>query len=568
LFEMALEGAAGSAGRTESTSAVQVRIVAISSGLARGPQAGEGDVMAVLPARPDLDQLRHQAKDLLSAAKAGDAAAAGRIRVVSGQLTLASAQLAIARDYGFASWPQLKAGVQERATDLAEKVTAFCEASVRDWTGLAARMLAATPEIAGYNLATAVLLGDAARVRAGIERDPAAATRPDARSGWTPLHAVCASRWHRLDPARADGMAAVAELLLDAGADPNARAGGAQGSPGHWTVLRCAIAGAANPPITRLLLERGAVPDDHDLYLACFGGDDSQCLRLLLGQAGNVAGTSALGAAISTGDTVAVRLLLEAGADPGRPLPGDPPDGPDAADRPVYPVGAAVEAGCPAELIELLLRCGADPGAPGQDGSSPYRVAIRRGRTDIAALLTRHGASAGNAETDRFLSACRRADRAEAEQLARRNRDLAGQLASADQAALVEAASEGLTEVVRLMLDVGFPLDARGEDGATALHAAAFSGSADTVRLLLDRGAGIESRDTSWDSTPLDWAKIGSGIRPGDNPSPDWIATVRTLLEAGASIAEVTLAPDDLKPASGEIARLLRSYGARDERPG
>jgi ankyrin repeat protein len=429
-------------------------------------------------------------------------------------------------------------------------------------------MLAATPQIAGYNFATAALLGDAAQVRAEIERDPAAATRPDARSGWTPLHAVCGSRWHRLDPARADGLLAVAQLLLDAGADLHATPGGQQGSPGHWTVLRCAIAGAANPSITRLLLERGAVPDDHDLYLACFGGDDSQCLRLLLGQAGNVAGTSALGAAIAAGDTVAVRLLLEAGADPGRPLPGDSPDGPDAADRPVYPVGAAVESGCPAELIELLLSHGADPSAPGQDGSSPYRVAIRRGRTDIAALLTRHGASAGVAGTDRFLSACRPEDRTGAEQLMRRNRDLAGQLASADQAALVEAASEGLTEVVRLMLDVGFPLDARGENGAAALHAAAYSGSADTVRLLLDRGADIESRDTSWDSTPLDWAKVGSGYAPGDNPRPDWIATVRTLLEAGASTAEVTLSPDDLKPASEDVARLLRSYGIRDEAPG
>jgi ankyrin repeat protein len=513
--------------------------------------------MAVLPARPDLDQLRHQAKDLLRAAKAGDAAAAGRIRAVSGQLTLAGAQFAVACDYGFASWAQLKAGVQERTTDLAAKVTAFCEASIRDWTGLAARMLAATPEIAGYNFATAVLLGDAARVRAEIGRDPAAATRPDARWGWTPLHAVCASRWHRLDPARADGLLAVAELLLDAGADLHARV------RGGWSVLRCAVAGAANPPITRLLLARGAVPDDHDLYLACFGGDDSQCLRLLLGRAGNVAGTSALGAAIAEGDPVAVRLLLEAGADPVRPLPGDPPDDPDAAGPPVYPVGVAVESGCPAELIELLLRHGADPSAPGQDGSSPYRVAVRRGKTDIAALLTRYGASAGHTETDRFLTACRQQDRTEAEQLVRRNPDLAGQLTGADQAALVEAASEGLTEVVRLMLDVGFPLDARGENGATALHAAAFSGSADTVRLLLDRGADIESRDTSWDSTPLDWAKIGSGYRPGDNPSPDWIATVRTLLEAGASVAEVTLSPDDLKPASSEVTELLRSYGAR-----
>ncbi len=56
-------------------------------------------------------------------------------------------------------------------------------------------------------------------------------------------------------------------MLLDAGADPNGRTGEA-GGHGGWTPLRCAVAGAANSLITRLLLERGAVPGDHDLYLA------------------------------------------------------------------------------------------------------------------------------------------------------------------------------------------------------------------------------------------------------------------------------------------------------------
>ncbi len=84
-------------------------------------------------------------------------------------------------------------------------------------------MLAETPELAGYSLATALMLGDVVRVRDEIERDPAAATRADPATGWTPLHAVCASCWHQLDPGRADGLAATARLLLDAGADPNAR---------------------------------------------------------------------------------------------------------------------------------------------------------------------------------------------------------------------------------------------------------------------------------------------------------------------------------------------------------
>ena len=77
-----------------------------------------------------------------------------------------------------------------RPTDLARQAEMFCEASIRDWTGRAARMLAANPELAGYNFATAVILGDADRVRAEIARDPGLATRVDARTGWTPLHAV------------------------------------------------------------------------------------------------------------------------------------------------------------------------------------------------------------------------------------------------------------------------------------------------------------------------------------------------------------------------------------------
>jgi uncharacterized protein len=61
--------------------------------------------MPDLPARPDLDQLRHQAKDLLHAAQRGDPDATARIGAVSRRLILSSAQLALAREYGFASWP-------------------------------------------------------------------------------------------------------------------------------------------------------------------------------------------------------------------------------------------------------------------------------------------------------------------------------------------------------------------------------------------------------------------------------------------------------------------------------
>jgi uncharacterized protein len=70
--------------------------------------------MPDLPARPDLDQLRHQAKDLLHAAQRGDPDATARIGTVSRQLILSSAQLALAREYGFASWARLKLEVERR----------------------------------------------------------------------------------------------------------------------------------------------------------------------------------------------------------------------------------------------------------------------------------------------------------------------------------------------------------------------------------------------------------------------------------------------------------------------
>lgn len=133
--------------------------------------------MADLPARPSLDHLRHEARDLLRAAQSGDTAAADRIHAVSAAPTLASAQLAVAREYGFASWARLKTAIEARTTDLARQADMFCEASIRDWTGRAVRMLAATPELAGYNFATAVILGDADRVRTELGRDPGLCTR-------------------------------------------------------------------------------------------------------------------------------------------------------------------------------------------------------------------------------------------------------------------------------------------------------------------------------------------------------------------------------------------------------
>ncbi len=128
---------------------------------------------------------------------------------------------------------------------------------------------------------------------------------------------------------------------------------------------------------------------------------------------------------------------------------------------------------------------------------------------------------------------------------------------------MIHAAESGNTAAIALLLDLGFPVDARGDDGGTALHAAAYSGSAGAVRLLLDRGAGLETRDTTWDSTPIEWAAVGSGEQPASNAAPDWTGAVQALLEAGASAQDIALSPDDPKPPSPEVAALVRRHGRR-----
>ena len=79
-----------------------------------------------LPSHPSLAQLKHQAKDLMKARRAGDIAALQRIRefhprfnrrsdgeIGRAEFVLADAQLTIAREYGYANWPRLKTRIEE-----------------------------------------------------------------------------------------------------------------------------------------------------------------------------------------------------------------------------------------------------------------------------------------------------------------------------------------------------------------------------------------------------------------------------------------------------------------------
>ena len=141
-----------------------------------------------LPEQPSLEQLRKQAKDLLLNYRSGVPAAIAEVSQFerspdSATFALADAQRVIARAYGFASWPKLKAFVDGVSiAHFAEAVKAGDVAQVRS-------MLARRPELIGMDKSAsdehraihyAVLRRDAPMVRLLMEAGA------DARKGIFP----------------------------------------------------------------------------------------------------------------------------------------------------------------------------------------------------------------------------------------------------------------------------------------------------------------------------------------------------------------------------------------------
>lgn len=111
---------------------------------------------------------------------------------------------------------------------------------------------------------------------------------------------------------------------------------------------------------------------------------------------------------------------------------------------------------------------------------------------------------------------------------------LVGALDEDDRRRLVDAAQDENEAGVRLMLAAGWPSDARGQHGATALHWAAFHGDAAMVREILHHQPPLSARDDDHGGTPLAWARYGAE-HWGHPQRGDHEAVVAALLEAGAA---------------------------------
>jgi ankyrin repeat protein len=468
-----------------------------------------------LPPRPNLDQLKRQAKELVQAGKAP---------------ALHDAQTMLAREYGFASWNKLHDHVEALTLEFDAAVDAFVEAATDERSDRADRMLALHPGIAKANLHTALVLGDASAVDARLEKDPSLGTKPGGPRGWEPIHYVCYTSMAHDSSARAAGLAAIARRLIGLGVDPNTRFPWL-----HHNVRRPVLWGASRMAqslaLVEALLDAGADPNDGvTLPLAASAGD-IPVLEALRAHGANVDqpwatdGATSLYAILNWSRTSdGVMWLLDHGADPNAVFA-------ENGETPLHVAARAWDV----PLVEAMVARGADIEKQRADGRTPYAVAELNGNRAVADWLRAHGASPELSEVDRLVAACSRGDRKTAEGLLARNPELRNAITDDHYIAFHQAAERNDVGALETMLACGFdPNRPDAGIGKTVLHSAAMEGWPDAVRVLLAHGASVHVRDREFKGQPLIWAAEGS--RQG-REGRDFAAVGKLLLAAGSPVA-------------------------------
>jgi ankyrin repeat protein len=476
-----------------------------------------------------LEQQHKLAKDLIRAARDGDAAALRRIQAVRSDaataprsLKLADAQLAVAREAGVDSWPKLVAEFKERdlkafrdavqGGDVRRTQQLLASTHVRSRIndpmfdfGQRAAHIAATKNVA---LLTALIdAGADVNKKSDWEKGPftvldradehtarfllsrGAVLTPNvaARLGWFDelqrlvdadpalVHARGGDGQQPLHEAKT---AEIADFLLDRGAGIDVRCIDHTSTPAQYALVD-------RPEVCRRLLERGATPD---IFMAACLGDVSLTTRVL----------------DDDPDCVAARIN-----EPGYAL-----------------------------VPPLSIYCWSLG-----FGQSPHDVAKKFGHSDVLQLLMTRSPAAV-----RFVHAVDAADERQANGLLAAEPTLVASFAQKVHSHLAFAIFFERFAAADLMLRLGFDPAAPGMDGGTALHAACWVGNVHLVERILASGrVPIDARDPTHGSTPLGWAAFGSVHRRAKDA--DYPALVERLIAAGADINA---------PGNGEGKTLLQ----------
>jgi hypothetical protein len=424
-----------------------------------------------LPAHPDLEYYRKQAKHLQRTYAAGDAAAQARVADVlgdraAGRFLLSDAQFVLAQEHGFRTWAEFRAHIQGQGTTGDRPVSRLAGLGPGHYAAMADALLTDLHRNAP---------GALPRLRAYVPRH-AAATDPSAAE----------LRDARLIIARELGFPTWRELMSfteKTKRDLDER-------QEKWRRLR---------PQAEALL----------------AGDTGRLARLTAEQA----------------DTLLLMLAYQE-AIPGARL-GEELGVPRAAVDVL--IGQATNLDLPltwaaffnrVEYMRLLLGAGADPGTRAR-GTTPLENAIYSDATQVVDLLAEHGivppalwtyAASGRLD---LVRACFDADgrlRPDAASSRPEPADMIVGLppripATGDPEqiiaeAFVHACQHGRTEVVRWFLDHGVRPDVAPYLGRTGLHWAIPNGQLEVIRLLLQRGADPSIRDELFQADADGWLHI------------------------------------------------------------
>jgi ankyrin repeat protein len=490
------------------------------------------------PYRPDFNQFKRQAKELLKSYRAGDASAAAEVRRHEqapdpATFALHDAQRVLARSYGFPSWQKLKNYVQtiqpyfrplepksddDANTFLRLACITYFDGDHPSRRVRARQLFAENPHLAKANIYTAAAVGDVAAVADFLAKN----ADVHAKGGpfdWEPL---LYAAYSRLDSeAKEHSTLEVARLLIEHGADPNA---GFLWEGGYLFTALTGVLGLGEddvfrgegplwqPPhphwveFARLLLEAGADPNDNQgLYNRMQYPNDEH-----------------------------LKLLFEYGLGQDR---GGPwferffrhwPEASFAATRSPshilsYQLRWAISANY-FDRVRLLVENGADVNAASR-GVTPYAAAISNGHQEIAEYLVAKGAkriAISLSTADEFAIAFKRADAHRARELVASDPSLlddAGGL-------LIWAAEAGRVDSLRLLVELG--VDVNGKPGdESPLHCAARAGQLDTVKLLVELGADAHARDRNFDGTPLSFANY-----KGQRNVVEYLLQFATICEA------------------------------------
>jgi ankyrin repeat protein len=528
-----------------------------------------------------LEQYRKQAKDLVKLFKISGQRLIPLLRehhprfrtltdaeVLSNRLALTDAQLILARQHGFESWPKFSRHIEsvnrERSALLkADPVAAFIEAACvpqNDWHGSgtienAEAILARHPEVARASVYTAAILGDEEGVRHFLAIDANSAGAKGGFHNWDALTYLCFSKYLRLDRNRSDGFVGAARVLLDAGASANTGWYDNSGQPQPF--YESAIYGAAglaqHPGLTRLLLEHGADPNDEETPYHVPETYNNAVMEILVesGKLNNESLTTLLLRKTDWHDYKGIKYLLEHGAQPSRMTHWQN-----------NAFHHALRRDNNLAIIDLLLDHGADPALKSpRDNRSAIAIAARKGRGDVLRSLERRGIPIELQGADVLIAACAKNDAEAIRTICEREPAVVRELQAQGGTLLAEFAGNGNNEGVRQLLDLGVDVAAPYTEGdayfeiekdSTALHVAAWRARHATVALLIECGAPVDTQDRRG-RTPLAFA-IRACVDSywKDMRSPE---SVEMLLRAGASVRGI-----DYPCGYAEVDDLLRQY--------